>query len=390
MVFLGAATNGTIDRAELWGVAGPTPGTHQIQVTVTNGGGQQIVVVTGAKSFTNVFQTAATGTLGTATGNTTTPSTAALTNSALDYVVDAAAFNGNNALTAAASQTNAFNVTSAAPAFSGAGSIKTGFNNTTMSWTAGAAQQWAIAAIPLRSANPQVSFDRASSTTFTSAAATFTGSWNHTTTTAANRYIVVGVSIDLSTRASTVTSAVYGTEGGGPNSAMTFLGAATNGTNVRSELWGLRAPASGTHQITVTISDPSTRNDTVVAGAQSFSNVEQTVSTGTVVTNTGNSTAPTVAVTNSAYDYVVDALAWNNNDVVTPGATQDSRYNIVATTLTNFTGAASGSRGYTNTNMSWSTTAGAPNSSLVAGALKHANVGLTKTASAPALKLGTT
>src|SRR5712692_7496228 len=97
MTLLGAATNGTAERAELWGLANPTPGTHQIQVSVTNGAGANVVVVGGAKSFTNVFQTAATGTAVAATGTSLTP-TVAVTNGGFDYVVDAVAYNGNVAL----------------------------------------------------------------------------------------------------------------------------------------------------------------------------------------------------------------------------------------------------------------------------------------------------
>ena len=52
MTLLGSATNGTIDRAEIWGLAGPTAGTHQITVTVANAGGQNTALIAGAKSFT--------------------------------------------------------------------------------------------------------------------------------------------------------------------------------------------------------------------------------------------------------------------------------------------------------------------------------------------------
>src|SRR5437588_3446442 len=256
MTFLGAATNGTSERAELWGLANPTPGTHTIQVSVTNAGAQNVVVVGGSKSFTNVFQTAATGNVVAATGTSLTPAVAVV-NGGMDYIVDAVAYNNTVALTPAAGQTNSYNVTHAAPNSSAAGSAKTGVVNTTMGWTAtGIAQAWAHVAVPLQRATPSVVFDTAASTTFPSAAATFTGSWHHTTTLAANRYLVVGISIDLSTRAGNATGVVYGTEGGGPNQAMTLLGSLSNGTNVRVELWGLANPASGTHQITATISNP--------------------------------------------------------------------------------------------------------------------------------------
>jgi len=387
MTLLGSATNGTIDRAELWGLAGPTAGTHQITVSVANAGGQSTVVVAGAKSFTNVFQTAATGTAVAATGNSTTPSVA-VTNSPFDYVVDAVAYNSNSALTAGGSQTNPFNVTAAA--FSGAGSIKTNATNTTMSWTGVGAASWSTVAVPLHTANPQILFDAAGSATFASGAASFTGSWNHNTTTAANRYLVVGVNFDLNARAST--GAVrYGTEGGGPNVAMTLLGSVSNGTVVRTELFGLVAPASGIHQITVTITNPNSRNQTIVAGSQTFSGVDQANPTGTVVTGSNNSAIASVTTTNSAYDYVVDSVAWNLNVALTEGLQQDSRYNLVSTTLNNFSGAGSGLRGYTNATMQWAPASGGAQSwTMVAVPLHMTSVGLTKTASSDVIKLGDT
>ena len=394
MLALGAATNGTIARAELFGLPGPTPGTHQITVTVADPGGQQMAIVAGAKSFSNVFQTAATGTAVTNTGNTTTP-TVNVTNSALDYVVDAVAFNGNNALAASAGQTNAYNLTSAAPVFSGAGSIKTGTANTTMSWTAGAVQQWATVAVPLASASPQILFDAASSVAAAtiSAANPVNVSWSHSTTTAANRYIVVAVTMQMGNGAgAAVTTATYGTEGGGPNQALALIGAQTSTTNhTRVELWGRAGPVSGAHTITVSIANAALRTLTVAAGAQSFSNVDQNVPLGTAAGAVNTSINPAVAVTNSAYDYVVDAVAYDIDDLLTPGVTQDQRYQITNTPGTGraFTGAMSGSRGYTNTTMQW-TGVNSVRWAIEAVPLKQVTVALTKTASADVIKAGTT
>ncbi|HEY2090978.1 MAG TPA: C25 family cysteine peptidase [Thermoanaerobaculia bacterium] len=391
MTFLGAATNGTTTRAELWGLSNPLPGTHTITVSVTNAGGQNIVVVAGAKSFTNVFQSDATGAVVTATGTSVAPSVN-VTNNSLAAVVDAVAFNANNVLTAGANQTNAYNLTSGAPAFSGAGSMESGQTNSVMSWTSGASSQWAIAAVSLQPSSPQILFDAASSHNFASNATTFTGSWNHATTNAANRYLVVAVNIDEGGGASTVTGIRYGTEAGGPNVAMAALGTRANGTNVRTELWGLVAPAAGTHQITVTIgNNTGNRNTNIVAGAQTFSGVEQPAPTGTFASNSANSATPSVNVTNSAYDYVVDSIAWNSNNTLTAGAQQDQRFAITTATaapVTNFFGGGSGAHGYTNQTMSWTTAAGGQNWSMGAIPLKAATVTLKKLASADVVKLG--
>jgi uncharacterized repeat protein (TIGR01451 family) len=392
MVNLGAVSNGTAARVELWGIAGPAPGTHQITVAITNGGGQNVAVVAGAKSFSNVFQTAANGTAVTATNNSTTPSVV-VANSAFDYVVDAVAFNGNNALTAGASQTNTYNLTSAAPVFSGAGSSKTGFANTTMSWTSGAAAQWAIAAVPLHSANPQILFDAASSLAAATVAATnpVNVSWSHSTTTAANRYIVVAVTFQMGNgTGASVASATYGTEGGGPNQALLLLGAQTSANNhVRVELWGNTAPASGTHTITVSVANTSTRTLAIAAGAQSFSNVDQNTPHGTAAGALNTSANPAVAVTNSAYDYVVDGVAYDANVGLSPGPTQDQRYQLINAGAPAFTGAMSGSRGYTNTTMQW-VGANSVRWAIEAVPLKQVTMALTKTASADVVKVGTT
>jgi uncharacterized repeat protein (TIGR01451 family) len=394
MTLINAATNGTNARAELWGLAGPTAGTHQITVTVANGGGQNVVVVAGAKSFTNVFQSASNGAAVTATGNSVTPSVT-VANSAFDYVVDAVAYNGNQALAAGANQTNTYNVTSAAPTFSGAGSAKTGFANTTMTWTGGVAQQWAAIAVPLQSANPQILFDAASNVAAatTSAANPVNVSWAHSTTTAANRYIVVAVTMQMAGVAHTVTSVTYGTEGGGPNQAMALIRgqSRTTNNNVRVELWGLASPASGTHTITAAIGNAGGQTLTVVAGAQTFSNVDQTAPLGTSVSANNTSTTPAVAVVNGPYDYVVDGVAYNSNVALAPTVQQDQRFQVINTPGggNNFNGTSSGLRGYTNPTMQW-TGANSSSWAIVAVPLKQVTVGLKKTASADVVNLGQT
>src|SRR5262249_12421018 len=163
------------------------------------------------------------------TGTSLTPSVN-VTNTPFDYVVDAVAFNNNVTLTPGAGQTNSFDLVHTTPNDSGGGSVKIGTTNTTMSWTAtGANQAWAEIAVPVLTATPTVLFDAAASSRFTGTTATFTGSWNHTTTTAANRYLVVGVDIDLGGATANSSGVVYGTEAGGPNQAMTLLGSLSNG-----------------------------------------------------------------------------------------------------------------------------------------------------------------
>jgi uncharacterized repeat protein (TIGR01451 family) len=385
MTLLGSATNGTAERAEIWGLANPTAGTHQITVTVANAGTANTVVVAGAKSFSNVFQTAANGTAAAATGTTLAP-TVTTASSAFDYVVDAVAYNNNVALTAASGQTNTFNITSAAPVFSGASGSRTGAANAAMGWTAtGVAAAWAEVAVPLQSASPQILFDTASRATtgLTSNANPVAVSWSHTTTTAANRYIVVGVSINLAGGTVPTNVNVTGVTYGG--TAMTFLGGTTRTTTVRSELWGLANPASGANTIAVSVLNSGTRALSVTAGAQSFSNVDQFLSTGTAIGASGNSTVATTTTTNTPYDYVVDVVGFAGNTTLLTNLSQDIRWNT-NTTGPNFASGSSGARGYTNIAMGWTTTSA--NWAIEAIPLKAVSVGLTKSATSDVIKLG--
>src|SRR5205807_566997 len=118
------------------------------------------------------------------------------------------------------------------------------------------------------SARAQVVFDAASnaSPATVSAANPIAVSWNHTVGPAKKPYIAVSIAIDRNGGGQTVTSVVYGTEAGGPSQAMALLGAATNGTIDRAEVWGLAGPTAGTHQITVTVANAGGQNSVIIAG----------------------------------------------------------------------------------------------------------------------------
>src|SRR2546423_10922708 len=112
----------------------------------------------------------------------------------------------------------------------------------------------------------QVVFDAASNATpaTASTANPILVTWNHTTGLAKKAALVVSVSLDLNAGGATLGSVTYGTEAGGPAQAMSPLGAATNGTNERAELWGLANPAAGTHTIQVSVTNAGAQNVVVV------------------------------------------------------------------------------------------------------------------------------
>src|SRR5437870_1429013 len=152
-----------------------------------------------------------------------------------------------------------------------------------------------VAVVCAMPAAAQVVFDAASNAapSTASTANPINVTWNHTVGLAKKATLVVSVSLDLSGGGATVGNVTYGNEAGGPNQAMVFLGAATNGTNVRAELWGLANPTPGTHQIQVSVTNGGGQNVVVIAGAKSFTNVLLT-SGGAVAAATGTSLTPSV------------------------------------------------------------------------------------------------
>ncbi len=151
-------------------------------------------------------------------------------------------------------------------------------------------------------AHAQVAFDATTSSSGALLQATNTLTFLHTTT-GANLVMVVGVSLNISGRNSTTVSGV--TYNG---VALTSAGAAAVTTNRRTEMWYLKAPATGNHNVVVTLSIPGAGTVGVVAGATTFTGADQTTPIRTYVTSTGNSTNAFVNVASSSNDMVQDTL----------------------------------------------------------------------------------
>ncbi len=155
---------------------------------------------------------------------------------------------------------------------------------------------------------------------------TATLSFNHTTTATANRVLVVGVSINITNAATTTVATIsYNTA-----TAMTFIGAHNDaGGTRRVEMWYLLNPASGTNlPITVTVNIPFGTTEGVVAGATTFTGVDQTVPLGTFVSGDG------AAATNSQLDVpsvingmLLDTLAIGGNRTATVNGPQVQQWN---------------------------------------------------------------
>ncbi len=125
----------------------------------------------------------------------------------------------------------------------------------------------------------------------TSSSAEYTGnatsqlSFAHTTTaTGTNVLMLVGVSINITNSPTAgVVSITYGGAG------FTFVGAHNDsGDTRRIEMWYLLAPATGTHNVHVNVNVPAAGQTVgVVAGATTFTGVDQTKPLGTFVSGDG-------------------------------------------------------------------------------------------------------
>lgn len=110
--------------------------------------------------------------------------------------------------------------------------------------------------------------------------------------------------------------------------SITYNGSATGISQIatdssRLEIWGLKAPTSGTHDVVVTWAGS---NDCAV-GVMTFSGVNQTTPSGTGADATGSSTAPSVTVSSATGELVVGLLMNNFNATMTAGSGVTDKWN---------------------------------------------------------------
>ena len=190
----------------------------------------------------------------------------------------------------------------------------------------------------------QVVFDAATSGgQNTTGAGAHTLNVAHTTTAAANRLLVVGVSINTVNTAATVTGITYG------GTALTRLGFHNDaGATRRVEIWYLIAPVSGAQTVSVTYNLPAGVRVGVVAGAMTFSGVDQTVPLNSMVSNDGaGGTFSQLDIPSGTNQIVFETVAIDHGLTVTQGNSQTQRWSV----NTNGGGGAAGNvRGAGSTN----------------------------------------
>lgn len=188
--------------------------------------------------------------------------------------------------------------------------------------------------------NP-VSFDAASNSTFNYASSR---SWSHTVGTDDDRLLVVGVALGNDVSVSSIT---YG------SASLTYLTSDEYSGVNRVELWYLKNPDSGTDTVTVTLSSSG-----VVAGnATSYSNVDQTDTFGTVVTDNKLSSDPSVSVSSDSGEIVVDILSIDGDNSgsqpsLAAGSGQTERFSSTDSG-DKLTGVGSTESGASSVTMSW-------------------------------------
>ncbi|MGH7701794.1 MAG: hypothetical protein ACREMO_01780, partial [Gemmatimonadales bacterium] len=214
--------------------------------------------------------------------------------------------------------------------------------------------------------------------------------WAHTCS-GSNRILIVGVAIRQNTGGEFVDSITYN----GVN--LTFVDGISYVTNtsIRGEMWQLVAPATGPHNIIVTINpNGGSGAQAIAGGAQSFTGVHQTTPLGTPATAQNENTTSTVVVSSAAGEVVVDIVAQKQNSsggTMSADAPQVERWNQITTKGTISANARSGGStkvpGAASVTMSWTVTS-IVRWAIVGVSLKPANATAVKLASFTAAQHG--
>ncbi|HVR24797.1 MAG TPA: hypothetical protein VMU26_15905, partial [Candidatus Polarisedimenticolia bacterium] len=184
-----------------------------------------------------------------------------------------------------------------------------------------------FALVAVLSSTAQVAVDSSSSGSATLAGvASPTLSFSHTTTaTGTNTLLIVGVSVNITNAPTTAVTAVSYN-----GAALTFAGAHNDAAKTRRvEMWYELAPAGGANTVIVTINIPAAVNVGVVAGATTFTGVDQTVPLGSFVSADGAAGGNTqLDVPSVVNGMILDTLATGGTQTVTVSAPQVQAWNV--------------------------------------------------------------
>ena len=338
-------------RTELWYRIGTLSGGRTVEVTLS----ANEAAVGGAVTFTGAHQSAPIGNTGTATGNSANPSVA-ITSATDEIVMDVvgAAHGAASPCTPGGGQTERWDTLDGGGggAAVSCGSTEPGAASVTMDWTLSSGRQWAISTVGLKPAPSDFqlsvqhdwsgiptggdSYDLCVEAHITNAGGesmlvqvlTPPATWN-------TRITVTKTADDNADQCYTLTTTEF--DSGAPS--IRWMGGTETGDStqsdinidhervvrnvgVRTELWYLVAPASGTGTITVNLS----ASERVVGGAVSLTGVDQTTPLENAGGATGNSVTPSVTITSATDDMVWDVVGVAAGVTFTEGAGQTKRW----------------------------------------------------------------
>ncbi len=139
-----------------------------------------------------------------------------------------------------------------------------------------------------------------------------------------NRLLIIGVSLNIANDpTATVTGVTYN------GVALTKAGAHNDAGNTRrAEIWYLLASPTGNNAVVVSVNVPGALTVGAVAGATTFTGVDQTVPLGTFVAADGaNGANSQINVPSVVNGMVIDTLATGGNQTVTVPGPQVSQWN---------------------------------------------------------------
>jgi hypothetical protein len=326
-------------RVEIWGLVAPPTGTYDVVITFD----AQLwrSAVASVMTFTGVHQTTPLGDFVSAgEPDSAGPATVNVSSAVNELVFDTVACETCNSLTVGSGQTQRWNLSEENGDVLGAGSTETGAATVTMSWSLGALNDWAIGAVPIKPAGVSAPVI---DTTSTGTSAVDSFAFSHTTS-GVQRLLLVGVSLDP--ESDEIVSLV--TYDGTP---LAIVDSATYSNDARAEIWQLIAPSVGTYDVVITFS--SNLSYGAVAGAVTFTGVNQTTPLGTFVSATGSSAGPaTVDVSSATGELVFDTVACETCTSLTVGGGQIERWNLSQAGL-HAMGAGSTEPGAATVTMSW-------------------------------------
>lgn len=169
---------------------------------------------------------------------------------------------------------------------------------------------------------------------------------SYTPSAGSNRIVVAVVSLNADAGIPTGFSGTFG------GNAMTLLDSQANGDSVVVMLYIKEANFPS---VPATVTVNWTNSAGVVLGVYTILDADQTTPFGTVAKATGNSTAPSVAVTSEAGDLVVDAVAMVafTTDTFNVGSGQTVIHSLHSGSGSSVRGASSYESGASSVTMSW-------------------------------------